>query len=63
MNPIDAYTQPPISVPAHVWAEIGPTVCEIVASYCTNDPLPGHSQFKALRAAVTKHIAYCFEMG
>lgn len=63
MKPSDVYTQPPTSVTANVWAEIGSTVCEIVASYCTHNPPPGHNQFKALRAAVTKHYAYCFEMG
>lgn len=40
MNPNDVYAQPPTSVTADVWAEIGRVVYHIVATRCTETPTP-----------------------
>lgn len=63
MNPNDVYTQPPTSIPRTTWTKIAPIVCDIIATYCTAHPPTTVSHYKALRAAVTKHIAYCHNTG
>ena len=63
MNPANVYTQPPTSIPHTTWTHIAPTVCDIIATYCITHPPTTESHYKALRAAVTKHVACCHNMG
>lgn len=58
MNPANVYTQLPTSIPNTTWTHIAPTVCDIIATYCTAHPPTTESHYKALRAAVAKHITY-----